>query len=127
MDHPEEKDKEIWYVALEGPEAAAYVRGTAELVNGEAFVPFPDHFKYVANPETMTAIVTPLSIDTYGLAVVEKTREGIIVKELKGGTGNFEFDWEVKCVRQGHEEFKVVRDKTNYPHQKSEPAKYRDR
>ncbi|MEZ4919028.1 MAG: hypothetical protein R2792_07945 [Saprospiraceae bacterium] len=127
MDHPEEKDKEIWYVALEGPEAAAYVRGTAELVNGEAFVPFPDHFKYVANPETMTAIVTPLSIDTYGLAVVEKTREGIIVKELKGGTGNFEFDWEVKCVRQGHEEFKVVRDKTNYPHQQSEQAKYRYR
>ena len=127
MDHPERSDKEIWYVALEGPEAAAYVRGTAELVNGEAFVPFPDHFKHVANPETMTTIVTPLSINTYGLAVVEKTREGIRVKELMGGTGSFEFDWEVKCVRQGHENFEVIRDKTNYPVERKQQPKHRNR
>ncbi|MCB9343314.1 MAG: hypothetical protein H6576_06435 [Lewinellaceae bacterium] len=115
MDHPEQPGKEIWYVAIEGPEAAAYTRGTATLVNGEAFVPFPDHFRNVANPETLTAIVTPLSTDTYGLAVVEKTAEGIRVKELKAGTGSFEFDWEVKGVRKGHENFQVIRDKTNYP------------
>jgi hypothetical protein len=111
MDHPEEKDKEIWYVAMEGPEAGAYTRGTASLQNGEAFVPFPEHFSYLATPESMTVILTPLSIDTYGLAVVEKTEKGIRVKELKGGTGSFDFDWEVKCVRKGHENFEVVRKK----------------
>ncbi|MCB0663646.1 MAG: hypothetical protein KDC24_12950, partial [Saprospiraceae bacterium] len=111
MDHPEDKDKEIWYVAMEGPEAGAYTRGTTTLENGEAFVPFPEHFSYLATPETMTVILTPLSIDTYGLAVVEKTDKGIRVKELKSGTGNFEFDWEVKCVRKGQENFEVVRKK----------------
>lgn len=111
MDHPEDADKEIWYVAMEGPEAGAYTRGTATLENGEAFVPFPEHFSLLATPETMTVILTPLSIDTYGLAVVEKTDKGIRVKELKGGSGNFEFDWEVKCVRKGQENFEVIRKK----------------
>ncbi|MEL7341145.1 MAG: hypothetical protein AAGM67_11710, partial [Bacteroidota bacterium] len=33
IDHPTDPSKEIWYVSLEGPEAGAYVRGTAELVD----------------------------------------------------------------------------------------------
>ena len=111
MDHPAAKSKEIWYASLEGPEAAAYVRGSATLHNGEAFVPFPEHFTYVANPKTMTVILTPQSADTYGLAVIEKKSNGIRVKELKGGIGNFDFDWEVKCVRAGYEDYQVVREK----------------
>jgi hypothetical protein len=31
------------------------------------------------------------------------------VKELHRGTGNYEFDWEVKCVRKGHEDYRVTR------------------
>jgi hypothetical protein len=108
--HPDNPDKEIWYACLEGPEAAAYVRGTAQLVNGEAFIPFPEHFKLIINPASLTIITTPGSIDTYGLAVVEKTAGGFRVKELKGGTGNFQFDWEAKAVRKGCEHFEVVRD-----------------
>lgn len=111
MDDPKDASREIWYASLEGPEAAAYVRGTATLENGEAFVPFPEHFQSVANPSTMTVILTPMSADTYGLAVVEKTAAGIRVKELKGGTGNFSFDWEVKCVRAGFEDYQPVRTK----------------
>ena len=111
MDDPKDPSREIWYASLEGPEAAAYVRGTATLENGEAFVPFPEHFQSVANPSTMTVILTPMSADTYGLAVIEKTADGIRVKELKGGTGNFSFDWEVKCVRAGFEDYQPVRPK----------------
>lgn len=111
MDDPKDPSKEIWYASIEGPEAAAYTRGTATLENGEAFVPFPEHFRSVANPGTMTVILTPMSADTYGLAVVEKTGAGIRVKELKGGAGNFGFDWEVKCVRKGYENYQPVRDK----------------
>lgn len=113
MDYPEIPDKEIWYASLEGPEAAAYVRGTGSLINGEAFIVFPEHFRMVANTETMTVILTPLYWDTYGVAVTEKSKFGIRVKELKGGNGNFSFDWEVKCVRNGHENFEVVRKKTD--------------
>jgi hypothetical protein len=91
------------------------VRGTATLQNGEAFVPFPEHFRHVANPATMTATLTPMSADTYGLAVIDKTSGGIRVKELKGGTGNFSFDWEVKCVRAGYEDYEAVRERIETP------------
>ena len=43
--------------------------------------------------------------------MVEKTETGFRVKELKNGKGNFAFDWEVKCVRKGNEDFKIFRDK----------------
>jgi len=111
MDHPKNTEKEIWYACIEGPEAAAYERGTAQLVDGEAQVDFSEHFELVANPETMTVILTPNSALSEGLAVIEKTATGIKVKELRNGTGNYKFDWEVKCVRKGYEDFQVIRDK----------------
>lgn len=111
MDHPEDDAKEIVYASLEGPEAAAYARGTAQLTNGRTFVEFPDHFALVANPETMTVILTPQYSQTFGVAVVEKTDRGFYVEELMNGKQGFEFDWEVKCVRKGYEDFKVVRTK----------------
>ncbi len=117
MKYPGRANQEIWYASIEGPEAAAYTRGNAKLINGEAFVEFPEHYQVVANPETMTVIVTPLSADSKGMAVIEKTGKGIKVKELAGGTGNYSFDWEVKCVRSGHENFRVIRssDELQYP------------
>ncbi|MEM9885689.1 MAG: T9SS type A sorting domain-containing protein [Bacteroidota bacterium] len=111
MDHPTKTDQEIWYASLEGPEAAAYERGQATLVNGEIFVEFSEHFQLVINANDMTVMTTPNDADTYGLAVVEKTTRGFKVKELKNGTGNFSFDWEVKAVRKGYEDFQVIREK----------------
>ncbi len=110
MDHPHQPGKEIWYCSVEGPEAAAYDRGVGKLKNGEAFISFSDHYGIVANPETMTVVLTPHSADTYGLAVIEKRADGFLVKELKNGNGNFGFDWEVKCVRKGYEDYRVIRD-----------------
>ena len=110
IEHPTQQGKEIWYACVEGPEIAAYQRGTATLKNGEAFIPFAEHFKEIANPTTMTVTLTPLSSQTYGLAVVEKRADGFFVEELMNGTGNFSFDWEVKCVRKGYENFEVVRE-----------------
>ena len=111
MDHPIDDQKEIWYASLEGPEVGAYERGTSQLKDGSIFVYFSDHFKQVINPSTMTVMLTPLSSETYGLAVVEKNSQGFMVKELMGGNGNFEFDWEVKSVRQSYENYEVVRNK----------------
>lgn len=112
MPHPSQPDKEIVYACLEGPEVAAYQRGTSRLVNGEAFIPYSEHFRIVANPSTITTVLTPLSVDSKGLAVVEKTAEGFKVKELFGGTGNYDFDWRIEGVRIGAEDFQVVRDKS---------------
>ncbi|MEZ4847738.1 MAG: hypothetical protein R3B93_03745 [Bacteroidia bacterium] len=110
MTHPEKPEKEIWFASLEGPEAAAYVRGSSDLINGEASIEFPEYFRVLATSQTMTVTLTPLSADSKGLAVIEKSNEGFKVKELLQGQGNYSFDWEVKCVRKGFEDFKVVRD-----------------
>lgn len=111
MNHPLEPGKEIWYACIEGPEAAAYERGTAQLIEGEAIITFSEHFQAVSNPQTMTVQVVPLSADSKGLAVVEKTATGFKIKELFAGAGNYQFDWEVKCVRRGYEDYEVVREK----------------
>jgi len=107
--NPNDPQTDIWYACVEGPEAAAYLRGTAKLKNGRAIVSFPEHFRSIANSEGMTVQLTPRSVDTYGLAVLASSADGIEVGELRRGTGNFEFDWEVKAVRKGHENFQVVR------------------
>lgn len=111
MQDPRSNDREIWYACIEGPEAAAYERGISQLQNGEKFVAYSEHFLTVANTQDVTILLTPSSIHTYGLAVVEKRKDGFVVKELQGGTGNFSFDWEVKAVRNGKEHFQVYRNK----------------
>ena len=105
MDYPGKPDKQIWYGSLEGPELAAYIRGTGQLINGRASIEFTDHYQKVANTGTMTVILTPLSGKSKGLAVVSKKSKGFEVEELLEGTGSYEFDWEVKCARNGHEGF----------------------
>ncbi len=110
MTHPSHPDKKIWYACVEGPEVAAYDRGTASLINGEAFIDYSELTGIIINPETVTITLTPLSSETYGLAVVEKTRSGFRVKELMNGTGNFSFDWHLTGVRKGHEGFRTIRD-----------------
>jgi hypothetical protein len=120
--HPIKKDKDIWYASLEGPEAAMYERGTATLKNGEAFIPYSETFQLMLSPNTATMNLTPQYWDTFGLAVIEKNDKGFRVKELKGGTGNFKFDWEVKGVRKGYENYQVVRDKEDNQSKKSESS-----
>ena len=113
MENPQNENTRIWYASLEGPEAGAYTRGTAQLVNGQATITLPDHFLSVASEEGLTVQLTPLSADSLGLAVVEKALDGIVVQELHGGTGNYEFDFLVTAVRQGYEDYEVVRPVTN--------------
>lgn len=110
MPHPTLPGKEIWYCSLEGPEAAAYARGTGTLVNGKVSIKFDDHFRLVANESTMTITLTPLSASSKGLAVVKKGKDGFDVQELWEGKGNYQFDWEVKAVREGYEDYRVIRD-----------------
>jgi len=114
IDHPLQPEKEIWYASIEGPEAAAYIRGTSKLRDGEAEIVFPDHFQVIANPQNMTVMLTPLSAESRGIAVVQKTATGFKVRELLQGRGNYEFDWEVKCIRKGYEDYQVIRKKREW-------------
>jgi hypothetical protein len=71
----------------------------------------------------MTVILTPLSAESEGLAVVEKTAHGFKIKELRHGNGEYAFDWEVKCVRKGFEDYRVYRDKSeNRPAETGTPS-----
>ena len=107
--HPDKPDTDIVYAAIEGPEAAAYVRGTAHLSNGEAIIDLPEHFTSIASPEGLTVQVTPNSATSLGLAVEEKSIERIIVRELSNGKGDYDFDWEAKCIRKGYEDYQPIR------------------
>ncbi|MEL7533239.1 MAG: hypothetical protein AAFN10_18145 [Bacteroidota bacterium] len=111
MDHPLDPNKEIVYACIEGPEAAAYERGTIQLVNGEAEVNFSESFSLLANPSTMTFVLTPRSASSMGLAAIEATATGFKIKELQQGNGSYEVDWEVKAVRNGFEDYQVIREK----------------
>jgi hypothetical protein len=107
--HPTQAEMDIVYSCIEGPEAAAYVRGTARLVDGHCSISLPDHFVIVASPDNITVQLTPLSSDSLGLAVVSKRVDSIEVRELHHGTGSYEVDWEVKTARKGYEQYQVVR------------------
>lgn len=113
--NPDDDETDIWYASIEGPEAGAYIRGTATLQNGFAKVELPKHFSAVASEKGLTVQLTPTSADSMGLAVVSKSTAGFEVRELMRGTGNYEFDWRVECVRKGYEDFRVIRPKSEVP------------
>lgn len=106
---PDDLEMDIVYACVEGPEAAAYIRGTARLTSGVARVSLPRHFQSVAVAEGMTVQVTPRSRSSKGLAVESRSLESFEVGELLNGHGNYEFDWEVKAVRRGFTDYKVRR------------------
>ncbi len=107
--NPDDPTTDIYYACIEGPEAAIYTRGTGQLINGSAIITLPRHFAVMAAAEGITVQITPLSEDCNGIAVVKKSPGAFQVKELRRGTSNAAFDWEVKAVRIGYEDFEVIR------------------
>lgn len=107
--NPDDASTEIYYACVEGPEAAMYTRGTGQLTNGRAVITLPRHFTAMAAAAGITVQITPLSADCFGMAVVNKGVGGFEVRELMRGTSNAAFDWEVKAVRKGYEDYEVVR------------------
>jgi hypothetical protein len=83
--NPSHPETDIVYAAIEGPEAAAYVRGTGRLVNGTATIDLPPHFVSIASSQGMTVQLTPNSSRSLGLAVDQKSTERIVVRELMNG------------------------------------------
>jgi len=78
------------------------VNGVANLGEGEAFVKFPDkitaYFQEKPGNYQYTVVLTPLSSESKGLAVIEKNADGFKVKELQSATGNYAFDWEMRVL-----------------------------
>jgi len=112
--NPDNPKEDITYACLEGPECGMYMRGTAELIDGQATVRLPATFSSLASQEGLTVILTPLSGDSLGLACVNRTIHGFDVVELMKGDGHYEFDWEVKAIRRGTRDYKVVHPWTEH-------------
>jgi len=107
VDDPNNSSRMIKYTSLEGPEAAIYVRGTANLVSGRAYIGFPEHFSAMAVPSSITVTLTPRSDRSMGLAAVNVSSQGIQVSELGGGRNSYAFDYVVHAVRKGYEDYEV--------------------
>lgn len=109
--HPTDSNKEIYYFALEGPEAGTYVRGNAQLSNGTAVVSLPDNFAMVTSELMELSVqVTPLD-DCNGLYVMQKSTSQILVKELKNGNSDAKFSYLVQGIRKSYENIQVIREK----------------
>jgi hypothetical protein len=109
VDHPEMPGMTITYAAVEGPEAAMFVRGTAQLRGGLAKVDLPEHFRLLASPRDMTVVLTPHSSDSLGLAREQLEPGRLVVREAQRGKGSYGFDYLVMAKRQGYEDYKVIR------------------
>lgn len=113
--NPRKAGTQIVYACIEGPEVAAYARGSVTLANGRATIILPDHFQDVVDPNSITVSLTPCSADSNGLAVISKSLEnGIVVAELNQGRGSYGVDYLVMAVRKGHQDFKVIQPKLTF-------------
>jgi hypothetical protein len=73
--YPEDASKEIRYTSAEAPEALAFVRGKAQVVNGFATISLPDHFRLSVDPDSMTVNLTPVGgMASVGVARIEAGR-----------------------------------------------------
>lgn len=97
--HPTEAGKDLVHAAVEGPEAAVFYRGEAQLTNGTAEITLPDYFEALTRTEDRTAQLTckngwsPLYVDG------EIADDKLIVKTTDAGDPSQTFYWEVKAVR----------------------------
>ena len=107
--HPEDSTLLIAYAALEGPEAGTYVRGTAQLINGETTIDLPESFHLVTSEQGLTVQVTLLE-ECNGLYVASKSTEEIVVREMLDGTSNARFDFFIQGVRRGYEDLDPIRE-----------------
>jgi hypothetical protein len=107
--NPDDPKTQLYYACVEGPEAAMYCRGTARLDVGHATVQLPRHFAVMAAAQGITVQITPLSADCMGIAVTRKSTDSFEVTELFKGQNTCDFDWEVKAIRKGYEDYQVIR------------------
>jgi len=87
-----------------------YVRGGAELKNGECVIDLPEHFSLLASSKGLTATVTARDETEGWLYVKELTKDKLVVKEAKGGKSNVKFDYLVIGILADKENFQPIQD-----------------
>jgi hypothetical protein len=103
--HPTDPGKMIAYVALEGPESGTYFRGTAQIVDGTAIIPVPDHFAMVTDSDGLTVQLTPVGAAA-SMYVVSEDLDQIVVRSNQDVT----FHYQVNGIRHSLKDHRVIAD-----------------
>ena len=98
--HPTDPSKEIRFVALEGPEAGTYFRGSARTVGGFATIEVPEVFRLVSDEKGLTVVVTPVG-ELAMMACVKSSLDTIVIQSSK----DVEFHYMVNGVRKAFRHF----------------------
>jgi hypothetical protein len=101
--HPTDPTKTIRYVALEGPEAGTYFRGTARTVGREAVIEVPETFRIVTAEEGLTVQLTPVG-EFAQMAVFSQDLSQIVVRSTREVT----FHYLVQGVRRAFKDWQVL-------------------
>jgi hypothetical protein len=110
---PEDRSKEVVYVALEGDETGTYTRGTARLSRARARVALDPSFALVTNPDVgLTAHVTSRGA-AVPLAVESVSTEEIVVRAPDGMDDDIVFDYVVIGLRLGFEHLPAIQERSH--------------
>lgn len=101
--HPHDASRAIRYIALEGPEAGTYFRGTARTQAGRAVIEVPESFRLVTEEDAITVQLTPIG-ELATLAVVSQNLNQIVVMSSK----DVSFHYHVNGIRHGFRDFDPV-------------------
>ncbi len=103
--HPVDPTKMIRYVALEGPEAGTYFRGTSQLVDGLAVIEVPETFRWVTAEEGLTVQVTAVGSPA-SLYVESQSLAQIVVRSVQPVEATFHYL--VQGVRRAYKDVPIV-------------------
>jgi len=98
--NPKQPGSFLRYVALEGPEAGTYFRGSAQTLQGEAIIDLPDYFSGLTEAEGVTVQLTPVG-GWSQLYVAEKGPGRLVIRVAPGGA-DVSFDYLVQGIRSGY-------------------------
>ena len=102
IDHPTRPGGTLTHAAVEGPEAAVYYRGEAQLTAGRALVALPEYFEALTHDDGRTVMLT--NIDGFDRLAIERQAgkqiaDGRFVVVCENAKSTQAFNWEVKAVR----------------------------
>ncbi|HEX2897864.1 MAG TPA: hypothetical protein VHP63_07435, partial [candidate division Zixibacteria bacterium] len=109
QEHPQNPNQYIAFVALEGPEAGTYTRGSFQLNNGVAEISLPESFSLVTGAGGLTVQVTPRGKVNGMLYVESITPSKLVVMASDVSDASVKFDYLVNGVRIGYEGFESIR------------------
>lgn len=82
--------------------------GSAELINGVAWVPLDASFTQTVNAAAKYHVFLTANGDSNGLYVARKTAAGFEIREHGGGTSNVAFDYRIVAKRRGYEAIRML-------------------